>query len=227
MKYRILFFIIFINLSSFYILGQSVVTTKQSQRIKGENAVGYATTLEAPQQEVNTSLQRYLKTFGKPKQQGETWVVPEASINGKVYPHPLYAVVKTSGIKTMAWMGILENADSTNITSQLEALVKTFGVNFYRDKIQAQIDEAQRAVEVVEKQQQRTNTENKNISLRVENNKTEFAQLNKAIKNNRLDSVNLQKRLGQNLHAKDSLVIVLEKVKQAVEFQKERQRKVN
>jgi hypothetical protein len=206
---------------------QTVIATKQSQRIKGENAVGYATFLEAQQQEVNTSLQRYLKTFGKPKQQGEMSFVQLPSVNGIAYTSSLYATAKANETKTVVWMGILEKADTTTIASQLEALVKAFGINFYRDKIQVQIDEAQRAVQAVEKQQQRTATENKNIGMRIENNKKEFLQLNKAIKSNRQDSVDLNLKLQKNFYDKDSLALVLDKVKKALEFQKDRQKNVN
>ncbi|MFN9502894.1 MAG: hypothetical protein ACK57K_16360, partial [Chryseotalea sp.] len=130
-----------------------------------------------------------------------------------------------------AWIGLQatsKNKDSVEQAAKpLEFLVKTFGVNFYRDKIQAQIDEAQRSVEAVEKQQQRTLSEQKTLNQKVVNNTNEFVQLTKALQSNRADSVLLQQKLVFNKKAQDSLVLVLDKVKKAVEFQKEKQRKVN
>lgn len=212
------------------LLAQNVVPTKSEQRIKGEKAIGYSTPIQGTKAEVNASLLKYMRSFGKPKQQEEILVVLETTLNGQAYTKPLYAQTKTDGEFTTAWIGVnLKEwgADSAAVTTQLESLVKRFGVSFYHEKIQVQIDEAQQAVEAVEKQEQRTQTENRNIQQRIENNKKEHAQLKRMIQNNRTDSVNLFLRLEQNKRSTDSLRIVSDKVKRALSFQKERQQKVN
>lgn len=209
---------------------QTVVVNKTEQRVKGENAFGYSTNLDATKGEVNASLLKYMRTFGKPKQQDDLIVVTETTLNGQTYEKPLYAIATGSGATVKAWVGVsLQDwsTDSANVTTQLEGLVKTFGVNFYRDKIQAQIDEAQQAVVAVDKQQQRNLNENKNLQQKIANNKNEYEQLKRALQSNRTDSVNLFLKLDENKKSKDSLQLVSEKVKKALEFQKERQRKVN
>lgn len=209
---------------------QTVVVVKADQRIKGEKAFGYATSLEASKTEVAASLLKYMKTFGKAKQQEDIVLVPETTLNGQSYAKPLYAMVSGGGSSAKAWIGIHVNdwsADSANITTQLEGMVKTFGVNFYRDKIQGQIDEAQQALDAVEKQQQRTSNENKSLLQKIDNNRSEHTQLQKALQSNRADSVTLFFKLEENKKSKDSLVMVSEKVKKVLEFQKEKQRKVN
>jgi hypothetical protein len=224
------FLFISLFLTSSLLCAQTVRVTKSEQRVKGENAFGYSTSLESAKGEVNASLLKYMRTFGKPKQQDDLIVVPETTLNGQTYAKPLYAAVSGSGAAAKAWIGVSLkdwSTDSANVTTQLEGLVKTFGVNFYRDKIQAQIDEAQQAVEAVDKQQQRNLNEDKNLRQKIDNNKNEYEQLKKALENNRADSVNLFLRLDENMKSKDSLQLVSEKVKKALEFQKERQRKVN
>ncbi len=209
---------------------QTVVVTKTDQRVKGEKAFGYATSLEATKTEVTASLLKYMKTFGKAKQQDDLIVVMETTLNGQPYAKPLYAVVSGTGSTAKAWMGVnLKewSPDSANISTQLEGLVKTFGVNFYRDKIQGQIDEAQQALDAVEKQQQRTINENKSLLQKIDNNRNEHTQLLKALQSNRADSVTLFLKLEENKKSKDSLVMVSEKVKKVLEFQKEKQRKVD
>lgn len=216
--------------ASFMGWAQTVVVVKADQRVKGEKAFGYATNLEATKAEVNASLLKYMKTFGKAKQQDDLLVITETTLNGQPYAKPLYAMVSGTGSAAKAWMGVnLKewSADSANITTQLEGMVKTFGVNFYRDKIQGQIDEAQQALDAVEKQQQRTNNENKSLLQKIENNRNEHAQLLKALQSNRADSVTLFFKLEENKKSKDSLVMVSEKVRKVLEFQKEKQRKVN
>jgi hypothetical protein len=222
------FFFLGLLIISSNVYSQTIVVKQEVQRIKGENVAGYSTTLEAGKSEVMTALNRYLKTFGKVKNQDAVLTVAEPLVNGQLQKNPLVGIVTGNEQKATAWMGHAASNDSAAVDgSMVEGLVKTFGLNFYRDKIQGQIDEAQRAVEAVEKQQQRTLSENKTLTQRVTNNTSEYKQLVKAIQSNRADSVNLQLRLAQNKKAQDSLVVVLEKVKKAVEIQKERQRKVN
>jgi hypothetical protein len=223
---KLLFILMFLSGIS---KAQTVNVTKQAERIKGETANGYSTTIDASAEETLIALTRYMKTFGKAKINDATIVIAEPTVNRRLLPMPLYATAKGSTQQATAWIGYkaTEN-DSATVESKMVAdLVKTFGINFYRDKIQTQIEETQRAVDVVEKQQQRALTENKTLNQRMDNTTSEFQQLTKALQNNRLDSANLQKRLQQNKKSQDSLVLVLDKVRKALEFQKEKQRKVN
>ncbi len=224
------FVIFYFVLSSSFLFAQTVLVKQENQKIKGESLYGFATTIEAPASEVSNALVRYLKTYGKPKVQDNQITVSETTFSGQAYTKALIASSELKGNSTKAWMGInLKEwaADSSVVLSQLEDMVKQFGVNFYRDKIQAQIDEAQKAVDIVDKQQQRTLNEQQNIQQRIESNKREHQQLVKAIQKNRADSAALVIRLQVNKASNDSLKVVSEKVKQALIFQRERQSKVN
>lgn len=224
------FVVLIFALSFQFAYSQTVIVKQENQKAKGERIYAYATTLDATKEEVNAALLKYMKTFGKARQQDETITVTETILNGQMYPKPLYANAIGGGNNSTAWIGInlqTWGPDSAKVVSQLERWVKEFGVNFYRDKIQVQINEAQRAVEAVDKQQLRTQNENKNIQQRLENNRLEYQQLKKAIQLNRADSVALILKMSDNKKVKDSLTIVSEKVKKALEFQKDRQRKVN
>jgi hypothetical protein len=217
-------------LISFISFSQTVVVKKEKQKIKNNNIYSFATTLDANAEEVNGALLKFLKGYGKPRQQEEAIVLTECIVNGQAYSRPLYGGSRQTVVGSQAWIGVnLKEwaTDSTMVVSRLEAMVKEFGVNFYRDKIQVQIDEAQRAVDIVSKQQQRTLNEQQNIQQKIENNKKEYQQLLKDMKKNRTDSVALVIRMNQNKAGNDSLRVVSEKVKQALVFQKERQGKVN
>lgn len=227
MKKFVLFPFLLVSILS---LGQTVVVKKEKQKIKNDNIYSFATTLEAGTAEVNSALLKFLKSYGKPKQQDEAIVIAECIISGQAYTKPLYGGIRQVSTSTNAWIGVNLNewaADSAMVVGRLEAMVKEFGVNFYRDKIQVQIDEAQRAVDIVNRQQQRTLNEQQNIQQKIESNKKEYQQLLKDIQKNRADSVALVIRMNQNKAGTDSLRTVSEKVKQALVFQKERQGKVN
>jgi hypothetical protein len=211
-------------------VAQTVEVTQQDQQLGGKKLVGFATALEAPKDEVSPAIARYLKVYGKPKQQETHLQLAETTLNGQVFTKPLYALVAPTTTGSTVWLGVSRTewgADTSKILSQLELITKSMGVAFYRDKIQAQIDEAQQAVQAVERQQQRTVNDEQNILQRTENNKREHRNLKMAIQRNRADSVTLYLKLQQNKRSGDSLRMVSDKVRKALLFQQERQRKVN
>lgn len=210
---------------------QSVKVTKETARIKGKNADGFEVELEGTVDEVNTALTRYLKTFAKLKLGANPMATSEAVIGGSVYKSPLYATIKEKGERTAAWIGIHSDEwaaeEAEKISKELERITYDFGIQFYRDKIQVQIDESTRALQAVERQQQRLATENKNLNIRLENNQKEKIQLEKSLDVNKLEYLKLMTQLEQNKKSQDSLAIALEQVKKVVEMHKEKQKKVN
>jgi hypothetical protein len=125
-------------------------------------------------------------------------------------------------------MGASDESDSLkSIRNELEKLLYNFGVKFYKDKIQGDVDESIRAQTAAEKQQQRLALENKNLASRLEMNAKEKIRLEKALANNRQDSVKLVTALAKNKVSQDSVSVATEQIKKMVEAHKERQRKVN
>jgi hypothetical protein len=225
------FFILFIPLLiSAYAEAQTVKVKKEKSTVKGESMEGYSVELQGTGAEVNTSFGKYLKTIGKTKQ-SDFITVSEPNINGLAFTQPLYATANENGKSATAWLGTNASAmpkeDAQKLDKELERLMKEFGVKFYRDKIQEQIDESIRATQAVEKQKQRLLNENKSLGGKLEDNKRQKVQLEKAIVNNKLEHENLLRRIEQNKKAQDSVAIAAEQIKKVVEMHKEKQRKVN
>lgn len=207
---------------------QKVTVNKNSDRINGKNCDGYSTELTGSLEEVNTSLVKYLKTIGKVKATGNQFQVSEAQVNLTRYPAPFFSSTKAKGENVAVWMGVEKAADSVkDIQNELEKLVYNFGVKFYKDKIQADVDESLRAQIAAEKKQQRLALESKNLASRLDMNQKEKLRLEKALVNNRLDSAKFVTAITKNKISQDSLVIATDQIKKMVEAHKERQRKVN
>jgi hypothetical protein len=211
---------------------QSVKAYKETARIKGNPVDGYEVELEGTVDEVNTSLTKYLKSFAKLKFGANPITLSEAVIGGNSYKSPIYATTREKGSGATAWIGLKPDEwrdpdEASKVGKELERLVYDFGVQFYRDRIQVQIDESVRAQQAVEKQQQRFQTENKNLAIRLENNQKEKVQLEKSMDVNKLEYLNLLTKIDQNKKSQDSLAVALEQVKKVVELQKEKQKKVN
>jgi hypothetical protein len=226
-KFTIVLIMLCLALSTF---AQTVKVKKDDARIKGENLSGYAVDLEGKSEEVTNSLTKYFKSLGKARQNDGFIALTESTINGIGYKSPVYGVIKENGSTTTAWIGIKKeewSGNADNMSSEIEKLAYEFGVKFYRDKIQVQIDESLRAFQAVEKQQQRLITQQRDLNMRLEDNKREKIQLEQSIENNKLQYEILLLKIENNKKAQDSMVVVNEQVKKVVEANREKQKKVN
>lgn len=221
----------FILLTLFSLCGparaQTVKVKKETMKIKGVEMTGYAVDLDGTVGEINASFLKFLKTFGKAKQ-GEYIAVAEASIDG-LSVQSMTGAVSGTGKSATAWLGFdaKQNNNVEKVMNTLESVMKDFGVKFYRDKIQVQIDESLKAVQTVERTQQRLINENKSLNTKLENNKKEKINLEKAIEDNKLEHETLLKRLEDNKKAQDSVAVAAEQIRKVFETHKERQGKVN
>ncbi len=227
-KFIVLAFVILISIPS---SGQNVKVKKEVAKISSESIEGFAVDLDGIIKDVNLSFIKYLKTLGKVKQNGDYVMLAESTLNGKVYGLPIYGVTKNKDKLTQAWLGIKTNewsaGDATDVTKQLEKITYDFGVQFYKDKIQAQIDESTRALQAVEKQQQRFINQNRDLNTRLEDNKREKIQVEKSLVNNGVEHETLLKKIDTNKKNQDSIGIAKEQIKKIIEMQKEKQGKVN
>jgi hypothetical protein len=220
--------------SSCLVFGQKVTVSKRSDKIKGESAEGYGTSLEGKKEMVNSAWNRFIKELGKVKSAGDYQYVEGPALGGTVYnTGVVYATVTGNGSEERAdvWLGIKASEWTVNdislVEKQLEKLVYQFGVKFYREKIQAQIDEGQQALDAVVRQQQRLTNQNKDLTIKLGNNAQEKIQLDKALEVNKLENLVLLQKIENNKKSQDSVANAGEQIKKVIELHKERQRKVN
>ena len=215
--------------STTFCSAQTVKVKKETARVKGENTEGQAVELEGAAQEVTTSFQKYLKTLGKVKQSDGLFQLTESSLHGSNTKIAIYGMIKEQGGKSVAWIGVngeWPTDDATRLNKELEKTAYEFGVKFYKDRIQTQIDESNQALQAVEKQQQKLTFENKNLNSKMEFNQQQKARLEKSLENNKLEYEDLVQRLEKNKHDQDSVAVAGEQIKKVVEAHKERQGKV-
>lgn len=214
------------------VLAQKVIVSKRSERVKGENAEGYSSDLDAKADDVRSMLGRFMKEAGKTKNVGDIITVNEPVVNETVYMKGvLYATVAGSDVKTRVWIGILPGEWNSNevegVTKEIEQMVYRFSVKFYRDMIQKQIDEAQQAADAVTRQTQKTQNEGKSLANKLKNNDEEKIRLEKALEANKLEDLVLKQKIVNNKKSQDSLAVVAGKIEQVKKDHIERQGKVN
>lgn len=214
-------------------IAQTVNVKKHSEKVKSETAEGFSADLEGKRADVNTVLNKFLKEIGKIKfLSADPVVVTEPNINGTVYPKGvIYALTTESGSVTTIWLGARatewESKDFSFIQKQLEKFTYQFGVRFYREKMQAQIDETQQAADAVEKQSVRFINQGKDLANKLTNNELEKIKLEKALEANKLENAALKIKIDNNKKAQDSIANVAVQVKKVKEAQMEKLRKIN
>jgi hypothetical protein len=219
--------IIFCLLLPTLLFAQSIQTTKESHQIDGIKAEGYEVILNGSGDVVKSSLARYLKNLGKTRMSGDYISISEPLIAGRKYDGLFYGSTKPVGNSTAAWIGIAATTSGGSaLDRDIEKLVYDFGVTFRREQIQMQIDESARALQAVEKQKARLLNQNKDLNSKIENNKREKVQLEKAMVDNKLELEDLNNRLVLNAKAQDSVAVAAEQIRKVVEMHKDRQRKV-
>lgn len=223
-----LFFLLFLFPSGIS-YAQTIQVKKETTKINREIADGYEILVEVPEEELHTSLSKFLKSLGKVRESEGILTVSEPLIYGKKYTRALYSTSRQVGKLSSAWMGIHKkdwgNA-ANEVEKDLEKLIRDFGVSFYRDKIQKQIDESNRAAQAVERQQQRLLNQNRDLYSRIEDNKREKIQLEKSLESNKLELENLTKRLEKNKKDQDSVSIAGDQIKKVIVIHQERHKKV-
>ena len=226
------FIVIMIVCLAGHAFGQKVSVSKKSDKVKGDAAEGYGTTLEAKKEEVASAWGRFIKDLGKVKSGADYQFVEGPAMGGTVYTTGIvYARSGGSAQSGTVWLGIKAAEWTVNdiklVEDQLQKLVYQFGIRFYREKIQAQIDEAQLALAIVVRQQQRLVTENKTLNTKLTNNDLQKIQLEKSLEANKLENAVLLQKIIDNKAAQDSVGATTIPIKKVVEMHQERLRKVN
>jgi hypothetical protein len=216
-----------------HLQAQTVAVQKQTEKIRTEQAEGFSTELQGKKDAVNSAWVKFLKEIGKSKVMGgEYQAINDPVVGATVYSGAiLYSTIKGDDQKTKVWLGLIGTEWKANdieiVNKELEQLVYRFGVKFYRDQIQLQIDEAEQAVNAVEKQAQRLTNENKGLKNKLENNAQQKVQLEKSLKENELEKLVLQQKIVNNQKSQDSVALATDQIKKVAEMHRERQRKVN
>lgn len=217
---------------TFASFAQKVTVNKKSEKIKSESAEGYRTELEGSKDAVEAAWNKYIKELGKVRSGNDYQYVDKPVVGGTAYSTGVvYAQSAGNDKSTTVWIGIKAAEWTVNdisiVEKQLEKMVYQFGVKFYRDKIQAQIDEGQQAADAVTRQLQRLTTQNRDLTIKLSNNEQEKIHLDKAVETNKLEHLVTLQKLENNKKSQDSVALAGEQIRKVIEMHKERQRKVN
>jgi hypothetical protein len=225
-----------IALSLFFIssfaTAQKVMVTKQNEKAKTETVEVSITTLEGKKEDVLSAWMKFLKDIGKARQGADLITVTDPVLNGTAFTKKsFYANAKGDEKTTTIWAGIIasewESTEVNYVNRELDKLVYQFGIKYYKDKVQAQIDETQQALEAVERQQQRLVNQNGDLNGKLVSNEKEKIQLEKSLEANKLEHAVLLVKIENNKKAQDSIANANAQIKKVMELHKDKYRKIN
>ena len=221
----------FVVFFSFSALTQTVKVNSKSNRIKGNTCAGFLLELNGKADDIENSLVRFLKDYGKPRSTTDYISVSEPTLGGNTYEgKTLFGTVTGDDKQAQIWIGIdtVEwKTSSDPALGRIEKMAYQFGVTFYKDQIQKEIDESQRAFDATEKQKNRLANQNKDLTLRLGYNEQERVQLEKQLQSNSLEHAVLLQRIENNKKSQDSVANAGIQIKKVLEAQREKQKKVN
>ncbi len=211
---------------------QTIKVTKKNNRIKDAQALGYSLELTGKGEDVESSLNKFLKDYGKTRSTTDYVSVSGPALGGTVYEgNVLYATTEGSDTKSQVWIGLdtaeWRGRDPQRVLERVEKMVYQFGVKFYRDQIQKEIDESQQAFDATEKQKIRLTNQNKDLNIRLGNTDQERIHLEKSLETNKLEHAVLLQKLVNNKKSQDSVANAGVQIKKVMDAQKEKQKKVN
>ena len=211
---------------------QKVVTTKDSRQVKVTSASGFAAELTGENEVVGQAFNKFIKDFGKTRSAAGLTTINSPILGGTTYEkNSTYAIVKGDALKTTVWIGLIPaewpEADVEALTGTIKDLVYQFGVKFYRDQIQKEIDQTQQALDATDRKLQRLMTQNKDLNTRLVNNEQEKIKIEKSLEDNITEHVILLQKIDANKLSQDSVTNAGLQIRKVLDAQKERQQKVN
>jgi hypothetical protein len=212
------FILFIINLA----IAQKVRVTESTEVIDKISRTGLSTIIELDNKKVEKAWEKQLKTYGKVDYSKGVYRIPVANIPSvSSSPCVVTSIVKSTGKGTMVWWSIDLGKDHVSPGSSAykaaEKILNEFALQAYRDDINDQIQEAEKALANSVKAQEKQVKEGENLVRSVEKNKQEKANLERKLKENADELVQLQKDIEQNKKDQAAAAQDVEKMKKALE----------
>lgn len=211
---------------------QTINVVKKNHKIKSANAAGHAVELTGAINDAETILPKFLKNYGRARSNVGFTSVANPFLNGITYEGKvIYATVEGNESRCEVWIGLdtaeWRGEDVPRILDRINKVVYQFGVRFYHDLVQKEIDESQQAFDATEKQKSRLINQNKDLNIRLSNNEQEKIHLEKALEANALEKVVLLQKIENNKKAQDSVANAGVQIKKVLDAKIEKQKKIN
>lgn len=203
---------------------QKISVSESSEMIEKISRSGMHTIIELDEKKVSKAWEKFLKNYGKIESSKGILTIPVANI-GAISGSPCKVIskVQSSNKGTKVWWAIdmgsslVTSSSNNSAYKSAEKLLRDFAAQCYRDDINDQIADAEKALEASTKKQERTIKDGENLKGDLEKNAKDKIDLENRLKQNAQDKVTLEKNIEQNKTDQSAAAQDVEKMKKALE----------
>lgn len=219
--------IFFILISAFQSYSQKILIQEGSEIIDKVQRTGLYTIVNLDVKTVEKAWEKKLKDYGKVQSSKGVLSITGAEIPGVTStPGKVYSIVTKDREGTKIWWAIdlgtsfVTTADGGSSYRSASQILSEFAAECYREDINEQIEDAEKALSKTVKDYEKEVKEGENLVRDVDRNKQEKIDLENRLKENAQDLKQLESDIVQNKKDQESAQKEIEKMKQAVEVVK-------
>ncbi|MDH5396564.1 MAG: hypothetical protein OEX02_00350 [Cyclobacteriaceae bacterium] len=228
------FIVLFASILTLWVssYAQVVEVVAATNKILQESYPGFRTEIKADLGDVENMVKIFLRDIGKMRERNSYFQITEATIDGQYFgERSFFAVIKSGREVQNVWFGAnladLTNEDKEQIDKLLEQMTYQFAVDFYKSRIQMEIDESEQAAQYTERKYRKLERDGVDLKNKLEANEKELVRLQEAIQANKLEHEVLLLKIDENKLTADSTVVDLEKIRKVIEMQKSKKEAVH
>lgn len=216
------------------LFSQKIKVNEENNTADKKYAQGYSVVIDLDVSETKKAWQKQLKTYGKLTKDGNKVTIVAANVPSlPTAGANVYSVSSDSQNGFKIWLCILtpDKLTSTEekVISEAQArnILHDFAATCYRDNINSQIKDAERALILANKNQERELKNNERIKNQILDNATEKIELEKKLKKNGEELIQFNKNLEQNKLDQVKAAEEVERMKRATNLVKDKLSEIN
>ena len=219
---------IFVFLTAFCfsvsVQAQKIKVSESTEEVQQITRTGMSTVIELDAKDVQKAWQKQLKNYGKLDVSNGVITVPVANVSAiSSSPCRIVSTVKSNSKGATVWWAIdmgdahVTASGNNSAYRSAERILHDFAAECYRDDINEQVKDAEKALNASVKNQDKQVREGENLVKDVAKNKQDKANLEQKLKDNAAELEQLQKDIAKNKTDQATAVQETEKMKKAVE----------
>lgn len=225
--------IVLVLLSAHVVFAQKIKVLEENNTVENKYAQGYMVVVDLDLSSTKKAWQKQLKTYGKLIKDNNNITINAANVPSlPTAGANVYSITSDSPNGLKIWLCILTpdkltSTDKIASESQAKNILHDFAATSYRDNINDQIKDAERALIMANKNQERELKNKERIKNQILDNATDKIELEQKLKKNGEDLIQFNKNLEQNKLDQVKAAEEVERMKRATDLVKAKLNEIN
>lgn len=223
---RLAILILILHINSLYAQTLKIKVQESKETVASESLQGMYSLIELDKKEIERAWEKKLKEYGKLTKKDNQYIITEAKVPDVCVLCQVYSKVEFTQKGTKVWWAFVSNGkniqrkeDSISYRAA-EKLLYEFTFNAYREDINRQIQDAEKALAIAVKTQEKKIREGEKLVEDSLQNRMEKKMLEEKLVKNEQEIIQLRQQIIQNKRDQAAAAEDVEKMKKAVEIVK-------